>query len=389
MKVQRIAATQNNKQKNVSFEKYLTRQNPHQMLVNLDTFLEKTVEPFIEKYSALYEHADKNNQKAEEMYDWFQKAGNRLSEFKSKPTEIKGFKIFFQINHNLQRYRKYKHNQREFEYLSKKGTHWMYANPEIEQKIEQIRPIIYQAHPALENSVIIDSVYQGAQKNINNGLKNMNLKMLEPELYKKERALVDLDGKSMMSMSIFPVDSVLSFKERALKVIEEYNIGKISDEDFTPRIPSQFKPSLLEISNHKQSLIDEIKRSENEKRFNIALRNLNETDNMPQVTKADVDNAYKRIHKRVLKVVSHNAVKLRKMFDTNNNLHWNNADNAQADKILEAQEKANVELWNLIEKSKAEAKLRAEKMNEADNIRYQQYKENLIQNGQSMDDFPF
>lgn len=389
MKVQRIAATQNNKQKNVSFEKYLTRQNPHQMMVNLDTFVEKTVEPFVEKYSALYEHANTNLQKAEKMHNWIWHIGDNYQKLKSEPTKIRGFKIFSEVENHLARQQEYEKNNQEFKHLVKKGSFWMYANEEILQKIEEISPLFNQNDAVFANSSILSKVYKKIQMDINNGHKNATLKVINPKLAMRREVLNDAESKAMFVADTFPVASAKSFKTEAMAVIEDYNSGKISDEDFAPRLPSQFNPSLLELSHHKIRLMSEMKKSEDPKRLQIALHALAETDNIPETKSHEVKATENKIYKTILKTVSHGAVKLRNIFDANPYLHWNSANDAVADKILKAQKQANIELWHLIEKSQQTEKEAEKQAKLETNIKYQAFVADLTAQGKSIDDFPF
>ena len=110
---------------------------------------------------------------------------------------------------------------------------------------------------------------------------------------------------------------------------------------------------------------------------------------MPVVTQLKVDEAYERLNKRVLKVVSHNAVKLRKTFESNSKFVWDHASIGEVDKILENQKNANIELRNLIEKAKNDYEAGAPKRKELQEANYAKWKKEISESGRNIEDLPF
>lgn len=375
----------NQKQKisnNITFAaKYLTRANAHPTAKKVDMFISEVVDPFIGESKYIYKEGRANHKNAEAMYDYFRAPDNALHSLKSEPTKIPGFKIFAQVEENLVKYDEYQHNIREYKYLAEKGNSWRYSTDEISKKIEDMKSVIYKRHRALNDMAPFAKMRTKTLKDISHGLKNIKLETLNPELYKKQRSLVDASSKSSFPLSFTPFRKAETVKKQALEGINGYNAGSLQEGGVSKVFEcTQFSHDAFKL-NEEITTFNELKPD--------IVKSILESSKMPVVTQQEVDGAYEKLNKKALRVVSHNAAKLKKSFAIYPGFTWNPANNAKVDEILANQKKANIELWNLIEKAKSDYMAGASKRKEVRDAEFEKWKDDISQSGLKFDDIPF
>jgi len=388
MKILRIAFATQSKQKsqnqnnaqNPAFGlKYVTRVNAHPIAQKVDAFVAEVVDPFIGASTYIYKQGRANLKNADAMYDYFRAPDHKLHGLKSEPTKIPGFKIFSQVDENLAKYDEYQHNIKEYEYLAEKARNWRFSTDEIDKKAAETRSVIYKRHRALNDMAPFARMRNKVLKDITHGLENIKLETLNPELYKKQRGLVDASSKALFPLGFTPLEDAKEVKIQALTGIKFYNEGKLPDKNVLSYF-TQFSQDGAKLDREINTF--------NELKPEI-VKSILESSKMPVVTQPEVDAAYEKLNKKALKVISHNAVKLKKSFAIYPGFTWNPANDAKVDEILENQKKANIELWNLIEKAKSDYNAGASKRKELRDSDHAKWEKGITESGMRFDDIPF
>lgn len=306
-------------------------------LTDLENTIQDEINPFISKYKDKYRKIGFMGIELEAVMQELKKQGNEY--FRSELNAKNRYDIFEQTRAETDDYSNYLMNIKEYEHLSEMAENPFYNKPEVQKKVEEIKPLIYADSTVFESRKKLFSAYKNAISNIDDTAGRLTIKQLP--VYEKIKNAQNLYTSAVTAIMLLPVNDAVRFKTEAEKLINSNEKNHIKLDKAQKLVQQMYRGSLLEsIRNANINEADIDKFLDENKNFKYEIPSVKE-----------VKEAYKTLYAKREALLKSTSQVLEKFYEKAMQEPYNKA---QAEKIINTQKSANEELWKIIQNIKSD-----------------------------------
>ena len=306
-------------------------------LTDLQNTIEDEIDPFINKYRGRYRKIGNIGLELQAVTDELKKQSNEY--FRTEIIDRKKYKIFDTVKSETDDYATYLMNIKEYEHMKEMADSPVYGSPEIRNKAESLKPLIYGNEAVFSSRKELLNAYKSAISMLDDTAGHLTIKNL-PE-YEKIKYLNNLYNETVAAIIVLPVNEALHFKTEVENIIK-------SKEKSTTKLD---KAMHLSRQMYSGSLLRSIKYADkNEAEINKFIEeNKDYKSRIPDIE--EIKAAFNVLYTKRDAMVQNTARKLEVIYNKSTNLPY---DREAAKKIIDAQKAANEKLWTLIQEAKTE-----------------------------------